>query len=253
MASLHSDRNGVMDLARSWVVTHRLFIEGLDAPDVGQEDLERMGSLWQAQEQQIVTFEGHLAANVLPLIGEELRPELILHLIGLPGSHQLGSDLGHGESYHGRGGPATGECSATLAASNTLVYVMEWTKTSDGWRSGPYLIELLEPGRWALHRSPESDASDSLVRVDPEITGGSLHRMKEKAESMQRQRRDAVARRRMLMVFLTATVFLLAALGRPEGIGVILAIASFGVMLWSGLRLLHDKSEPWESLRHIYQ
>jgi hypothetical protein len=130
---------------------------------------------------------------------------------------------------------------------------MEWTRTSDGWRSGPYLIELMEPGRWALYRNSESDSSDLLVRMDPVMTGGSLRRMKEEAESIERQSRDAADKRRMLTVLLTALAFFLSAVGHPGAVAMVISIASFGVALWALLRLLHGRTEPWESLRHMHQ
>lgn len=132
---------------------------------------------------------------------------------------------------------------------------MEWTKTAEGWRSGPYLIELLEPGQWALYITPTEDSAVQLVRAVPETTGRSLRRMKAKAASLERRREESAKKRKRLMILGVSMIAFVLAAGGSGQIAAIATIVSFGVMLWAAPKLVvHDRgSRPWEALRELYQ
>lgn len=129
---------------------------------------------------------------------------------------------------------------------------MEWTNTSEGWRSGPYLIELLEPGQWGLYRTTQTE--EGQVRRDPLEVAGSLRLLKGKADSVEEERRQSVMRKRRLAILLVAMIVFVAASPGSGAIAAIVTVGAFGAMLWAALKLAHTGgSRPWERLREMYQ
>jgi hypothetical protein len=129
---------------------------------------------------------------------------------------------------------------------------MEWTKISRGWRSGSYLIELLEPGQWGLFFT--SPADDEMVRTDPVDTSGSLRRLKARAEALQDERAESATRKKQLATLLVSMIVFVVASPQSGETAAIVTIVAFGTMLWAALKLAHRPgSRPWDRLRQMYQ
>jgi hypothetical protein len=132
---------------------------------------------------------------------------------------------------------------------------MDWTQRDGVWVSGPYTIELIEPGLWALTRRSDGSATP-LVEVDESRwTGRSLQRMKRRAEEIESDHVRVRDRNRHLKVAAAALVVFVMVIGASGPVAATLAISAGGTLIYGLLRAVDDtmRRRPWDSINEIYQ
>ena len=125
---------------------------------------------------------------------------------------------------------------------------MEWTHQNGVWASGPYTIELIEPKRWVLTRTPMAGRG-SKVRVDQQMTGSSLSGLKMKAERIEAARGRKASTARTLAYLLISGVILGSAVvtsGRLAGVVGIVAFFAFLTLVSRVMKGLERR--PWDTL-----
>lgn len=126
---------------------------------------------------------------------------------------------------------------------------LDWIRNEDGWRAGPYEIELAAPGLWVCssRRGPE--------RFRIESTSGSLSALKTRVEKLH-QRRKAT-RRAYINLIAAILSMLIVALGAnwSHGGAAAIVVFLFGVaaLVFTMRAIDAVVLRSWESLRLTYQ
>lgn len=125
---------------------------------------------------------------------------------------------------------------------------MDWVQNGDSWESGPYVIELWQPGHWVLNIS--SNSEESLVRSQENWTARSLSQLKRTAETLEARKRQTRSTQIRLLL-LAASLFVFAGAATGSGrISALVAIASAGLILFSIAGVIDGmRFRPWDSVR----
>jgi len=125
---------------------------------------------------------------------------------------------------------------------------LTWSERGDGWRAGPYEIELAAPHLWVCTRRRRKGAA--VI----ELTGGSLSSVKERVERLDRRRHDRHRLSIYLLLFTVSLTLVAIASGWASPPGPIVVIALSILAVCAALKAIDCViRRSWESLSANYQ